>query len=133
MAQSLLAFAQSFANKLNIGNYSLDKTLTFHSRDTYYTPDIIIYRDDKPFVIVDFKKASYQKESFLKKSFIEINRAQDYFKIEWSLLIVNENDYYLRHFNERQERFSNIDFVVSSIKNSIVNNKQPSIEEYHIE
>lgn len=133
MAQSLLAFAQSFANKLNIGDYSLDKTLTFHYRDTYYTPDIIIYRDGKPFVIVDFKKATYQKESFLKKSFIEINRAQDYFKIEWSLLIVNEKDYYLRHFNERQERFSNIDFVVSTIKNSIVNNNQPSIEEYHIE
>ena len=133
MVQSLLAFAQSFANKLHVGCYSLDETLAFHSRDTYYAPDIIIYKDNKPFVIVELKNNLSQKENIPNKYFIEINRAQDYFKIEWSLLIVNENDFYLRRFNESQERFSDIDIVVSTIKNNIVSTKQYSIKEYHIE
>lgn len=133
MTKSLLSFAQSFANKLHIGSCSLDETLAFHSRNTYYTPDIIIYRGEKPFVIVELKNNISQKESIQRKYFLEINRAQDYFKIEWSLLVLNENDYYLRRLNGKNEYFTSIDLVVSTIKNNVVANIQPSIENHHIE
>lgn len=42
MTKLPIAFAQELANKLHIGGYSLGETLSFHSRNAFYTPDIII-------------------------------------------------------------------------------------------
>ena len=120
MTKLPIAFAQKLANKLHIGSYSLGETLSFHSRNAFYTPDIIIYKGEKPYVIIELKDKSSHYERILNKFFIEINRAQDYFKIEWSILTINENEFYLRRLDGKNELYSNLDEIVDIIKRSVI-------------
>ena len=132
MTKLPIAFAQKLANKLHIGSYSLGETLSFHSRNAFYTPDIIIYKGEKPYVIIELKDKSSHYERILNKFFIEINRAQDYFKIEWSILTINENEFYLRRLDGKNELYSNLDEIVDIIKRSVNDNVPFSIGEDHI-
>lgn len=132
MTKLPIAFAQKLANKLHIGSYSLGETLSFHSRNAFYTPDIIIYKGEKPYVIIELKDKSSHYERILNKFFIEINRAQDYFKIEWNILTINENEFYLRRLDGKNELYSNLDEIVDIIKRSVNDNVPFSIGEDHI-
>ena len=132
MTRRPIAFAQELANKLHIGRYSLGETLSFHSRNAFYTPDIIIYKGKKPYVIIELKDKSSHYKRILNKFFIEINRAQEYFKIEWSIIAINENEFYLRRLDGKNELYFNIDEIIDIIKRSVNNNVLFSIEEDHI-
>lgn len=133
MKELPIAFAQELANKLGIGAYSLNETLSFHSRNSYYTPDIIIYKAETPYIIVELKNNYSNQERLLNRSFVEISRAQDYFKIEWSILSINDKDFYLRHLNEKIEFYSNIDEIVDHIRSKVFDKDEPFIGKNHIE
>lgn len=126
----ILPFIQSLANELKC-QYSLGEILTMNNHNQYFIPDGIIYREEKPFLIIEdkhFKDSEQYNDAFARK----LSRIQDYLGIKWAVLL-DEGRIYLRKESGYFEHCSDFLEAVQKIKTDKENIVPPLSKDFYLE
>ena len=113
---NILSFIRILALQMKC-RYSFGKDYSIQSHYQSFVPDGIIFRDEKPFVIIVKRNTKKDKEIVLS---YELSSLQDFLGISWSVRIDNETielrHLYGSHFSKSEDVFEIANVILSDNK-----------------